>query len=282
MSEPYTIRPMTRAEVDRVIDWAAGEGWNPGLADAECFYPTDPAGFLVGLWEGEPVAAISVVRYDDQFAFLGFYIVVPEMRGRGLGWRIWEAGLIHAGERTVGLDGVVAQQDNYRKSGFDLAHRNIRYGGPAQMGSPDADAHLVDANLVKVDRVIAYDQAFFPAPRERFLGCWLRPAERTAKILLRDGDIAGYGVIRPCREGHKIGPLFAEDEAGADLLFRGLVQECPGEKVFLDPPEPNRAAVALAERHGLEPVFETARMYRGAAPALPLEKTYGITTFELG
>ena len=58
MTEPFAIRPMIRAEVDRVIDWAAAEGWNPGLDDAECFYPTDRAGFLLGLREDEPVAAI--------------------------------------------------------------------------------------------------------------------------------------------------------------------------------------------------------------------------------
>jgi phosphoglycolate phosphatase-like HAD superfamily hydrolase len=47
-------------------------------------------------------------------------------------------------------------------------------------------------------------------------------------------------------------------------------------------PEPNAAAVALAERHGLQPVFETARMYRGPAPSEPLTRIYGVTTFELG
>lgn len=33
---------------------------------------------------------------------------------------------------------------------------------------------------------------------------------------------------------------------------------------------------------GLAPVFETARMYRGAMPRLPLERIFGITSFELG
>ena len=31
--------------------------------------------------------------------------------------------------RVVGLDGVVDQQANYQRSGFVLAHRNIRFGG---------------------------------------------------------------------------------------------------------------------------------------------------------
>ena len=47
-------------------------------------------------------------------------------------------------------------------------------------------------------------------------------------------------------------------------------------------PEPNTAAVALARQRGLHPVFETARMYKGAPPDLALDSLYGITSFELG
>jgi len=32
----------------------------------------------------------------------------------------------------------------------------------------------------------------------------------------------------------------------------------------------------------MKPVFETARMYTGAAPDLPLPKLFGVTSFELG
>ena len=68
----------------------------------------------------------------------------------------------------------------------------------------------------------------------------------------------------------------------ADLLFRDLAREATGQPVFLDCPEPNRAAIDLATRYGLLPVFQTVRMYRGPAPDLLLSRTYGITTFELG
>jgi hypothetical protein len=67
----YSIRPATRAELDRIIDWAATEDWNPGLADADAFWAADPEGFLIGLLGEEPVSTISVVRYDDSFGFLG-------------------------------------------------------------------------------------------------------------------------------------------------------------------------------------------------------------------
>ena len=125
----FTIRAMTRADVDRAVEWAAAEGWNPGNADAACFATVDPEGFLIGELDGAPAATISCVNYDDTFSFLGFYIVRPELRGRGHGLRIWNAAVAHAGMRTIGLDGVVAQQGNYKKSGFVHAYPNIRYGG---------------------------------------------------------------------------------------------------------------------------------------------------------
>ena len=143
MNDPFAIRVMTPRDVALAGDWAAAEGWNPGLADAACFTTVDPDGFHIGELGGTAASTISVVNYDDGFSFLGFYIVRPDLRGRGYGLRTWQAAIAHAGTRMIGLDGVVAQQDNYRKSGFVFAHRNIRFGGvPVRL--PDVRPDLVD------------------------------------------------------------------------------------------------------------------------------------------
>jgi len=47
-------------------------------------------------------------------------------------------------------------------------------------------------------------------------------------------------------------------------------------------PEPNAGGVRLAQRHGMAPVFGTARMYTKEIPDLPLDKCYGVTSFESG
>ena len=52
----YVIRAMTREEIDTAVDWAAAEGWNPGLHDADCFHAADPGGFFVGMLDDEPIA----------------------------------------------------------------------------------------------------------------------------------------------------------------------------------------------------------------------------------
>lgn len=281
MANDIVIRAMARTDLDVAVDWAAAEGWNPGIDDAEAFLATDPGGFLMAFAGDRPAASISVVAYGNTFGFLGFYIAAPAFRGQGIGWQLWQAGMGRLAGRTVGLDGVVSQQDNYRKSGFALAHRNVRYAGIARADMP-LDPRLARIGQGILPSILAYDRAFFPAPRDGFVGRWTRGGGRNGWCLVEDGEIRGYGVIRPCRQGHKVGPLFAEDPRDADVIFRALASTVKGQEIVLDPPEPNDEAIALAERHDLSPVFETARMYRGPDPGLPLDRIFGITTFELG
>lgn len=267
------------------LDWAAAEGWNPGLADAAPFHAADPGGFLCGWLADEPVALISAVHYGADSGFIGFYIVRPAWRGRGHGLAIWQAAMARLAGRNIALDGVVAQQDNYRRSGFNLAWRNVRYQGRG--GAPAAMAgdgiRIQPLAELPFAAVATYDRAFFPADRSRFLAAWLAQPGALALGAVRAGRLAGYGMVRPCRVGWKIGPLFADAPAVAETLFAALSAAVPSAApVFLDVPATQPAAVALAERHGMTPMFETARMYTGPVPDIALDRTYGITSFELG
>jgi ribosomal protein S18 acetylase RimI-like enzyme/RimJ/RimL family protein N-acetyltransferase len=283
MVSSFDVRVMSAIDLARALDWAAAEGWNPGLDDAHAFQIADPQGFLVGRLDGEPVSCVSVVRYGADFGFLGFYIAQPRARGRGYGLRVWNAGLAHLRGRMVGLDGVPAQQDNYRKSGFRLAWRNIRYQGPAAArGMPPPGIALEDAKALPFDTLAAYDRRFFPAPRDGFLANWIGAPGHVALAAIRDGALAGLGVIRPCRTGFKIGPLYAADAAIAAALIGGLCERAGPGVVALDVPESNARAVHLAESLGMVPAFETARMYTGAAPTIDAPGLFGVTTFELG
>jgi ribosomal protein S18 acetylase RimI-like enzyme len=275
------IRNLRPDEISLAIDWAAAEGWNPGFADAACFAIPDAQGFFVGEIDGEPVATVSCVNYDDRFAFLGFYIVRAGFRGKGHGLRIWNAAIAHAGARVIGLDGVVAQQDNYRKSGFQLAYANIRYGG--RLTAPVIPpAGVIALNTVPFARVEADDATLFPAQRSAFLRAWIGAPGHDGRALMRDGRLVAWGVIRPCRTGRKIGPLVADDRAAAETIMQALLAGAGSGDIFLDVPAINRDAIALAEALGLKPVFETARMYTGPIPPQRIDRVYGVTSFELG
>ncbi len=274
-----TVRRIAESELDFALDWAASEGWNPGLHDAQCFYAADPQGFFLAELGGEPIGSISAAAYDAHYGFIGLYIVRPQYRGRGFGLRLWDAAMRHLQGRNIGLDGVIALQEKYAKSGFKFAFRNIRHrceGGGAEPSG------LTDLSSASFDEIARYDATVFPASRLNFLQRWIAQPQATALGFFEGRRLNGYGVLRACRSGFKIGPLFADDPQIADALFLGLAARAPGQPVILDTPETNAAAIALAKRHGMAPVFETARMYTQGPPQGRMDHCFGVTTFELG
>ena len=279
------IRRLKPSEFTLAVEWAAKEGWNPGHADAEVFFNTDPEGFWGAFDKKGMAAVISAVQYSSDFGFVGFYICREDRRGSGLGYKLWQTVLKDNALKTIGLDGVIDQQDNYRKSGFEFAHRNVRYGGVVKAQSPEND-DLFDLLIDDIAVINAFEQTckLFAEGRIEFLRGWIGTENHTAIALKGPMGLRGYGVIRPCEEGHKIGPLFAPTPKDAKVLFDALLARRANQdgKVFLDVPEPNEAATELASSHGMQPEFETARMYKGTAPALDLDMTFGISSFELG
>uniref|UniRef100_A0AAU2JJX1 GNAT family N-acetyltransferase n=1 Tax=Streptomyces sp. NBC_00049 TaxID=2903617 RepID=A0AAU2JJX1_9ACTN len=279
----FEITGASAADMELLRAWAEAEGWNPGESDRFAFAVADPEGFLVGRLDGEPVACISAVRYGTGFGFIGLYIARPAFRGQGYGIRLWNAGMERLDGRLIGLDGVVEQQGNYRKSGFLPAWNNIRYEGvPQAAGAGDGGIDIVDAASLPFGLLAAYDRRFFPEPRDAFLSAWTGLPGRTALAAVRDGRVVGLGVIRPCVAAHRIGPLYAATPEVAATLVRRLAWHAPGALVSVDVPDANPAATALFERLGLAPAFETARMYTGPVPDLAMAELFGVTSLELG
>ncbi|MEM6581995.1 MAG: GNAT family N-acetyltransferase [Pseudomonadota bacterium] len=289
MSEELHIRNMTRSEVDQLVDWAAQEGWNPGLQDAEIFWQTDEQAFLAAEVDGQLIGGGAITSYGAQFGFMGFFIVKPEHRGNGWGDVLWHQrrerllGRLNEGA-GIGLDGVFDMQHYYAKGGFKLSHRNLRFRHevPSQAASHRIAAPVVPLSDIPFDAVQSYDRYCFQAPRETFLKHWIAQAKGLALGYYRDATLQGYGVIRTCREGFKLGPLFADDREVAAALFDALSAFAAGEALYLDAPENNSDAMALVRHHGMQEVFGCARMYLGTVPSLRDERIFGITTFELG
>jgi hypothetical protein len=280
----YVLRHLDAAGLAACpIPWMQAAGWNPGLRDAETFITADPLGFLVGELEGQPIATVSGVRYDDTFGFIGCYIVAEPFRGQGYGLAIHEAARRHLAGCTQGGDGVLENVQKYQRIGRVFAHRNARYEFMRPASLPSPARALTDARAVPLDEILTLDRACFPAPRRSFLQAWIHQAGATALAVRDESGFAGYGVIRPCFRGWKIGPLFAKDPTTAEDLFRGLLQHVPvGDPCVLDIPEPNEDARQLVARHAMKEVFATARMYTGPFPKIQTGWVYGITTFELG
>ncbi len=88
MNPDPLIRKMTSLEVEELVSWAAREGWNPGLHDAELFWATDADAFLAAELDGVLIGGGAITSYQGDFGFMGLFILRPEFRNRGLGDRL--------------------------------------------------------------------------------------------------------------------------------------------------------------------------------------------------
>ncbi|HTN46902.1 MAG TPA: GNAT family N-acetyltransferase [Flavipsychrobacter sp.] len=282
MKGSYVVRNLRQEEMEQLTALTASEGWNPGLKDGAAFFKADPDGFFVGLLDGVPIAYIAAVNYKDQYCFVGLYIVKEGYRSQGYGYTIWQHALRRLGALVTGLDGVPAQVENYKKSGFDYAFRQMRFATTALAAKKSENIHLMAKEMM--DLVTAYDTLVFGTSRIEFLKAWLSMENAVTFVAgADDGMIEGYAVLRKCRQGYKIGPLFADNDQVAEQLFLACNEKLPAEEsIYLDVPEVNASALALAKKYNMQFVFETARMYKSGVPVFPLEKVFGVTSFELG
>lgn len=280
---PYEIREMTRHEVDIAIDWAAKEGWNPGLYDADCFYKMDRHGFFTGLLNGEVIATISAVKYGDTYGFMGFYMVKPEFRSKGYGMKLFQHAWKYLGEANKAGDGVLENLKLYKRVGLNLDHLNARYQGFGS-GTRKLVSGMTELSKVSFDVLLKYDTEVFGFNRENFLRCWIKQPESYGYAVTTGKNLMGYGVLRKCRSGYKIGPLFADSPQVAQDIFGSLLSQIgKDDEVYFDIPEVNKGAREIAKSHRMKKVFATGRIYTEGRPkSMNLEKWYGVTTFELG
>lgn len=275
-----TVRRMTHTDLETVLDWAAAEGWNPGLDDAGAFLAADPEGFFMTERQGRPAAAISVVNHDADHAFLGLYICHPDFRGQGIGLALWTHALRHAGARSVGLDGVPAQQANYAKAGFAATGSTLRMEGAAP--GQWARGGLRRLQPGDAAALLALDAGAVGHQRPRFLQAWLAasPSRRTV-VAEGTGGPVGFATARVCRAGGKIGPVIAPDTPTALALIDAAARVLDLDRVAVDVPQQNTPLLEALVAAGFAETFRTARMVRGPAP-VPSASLQAVATLELG
>jgi acetyltransferase (GNAT) family protein len=76
---------LSQRAAQQAAEWAAAEGWNPGLDDVDRFLAVDPDAFLATEVDDQVAGTVSCAFYGDAYAFIGFYIVRADLRGRGTG-----------------------------------------------------------------------------------------------------------------------------------------------------------------------------------------------------
>jgi GNAT superfamily N-acetyltransferase len=284
LPDGYRIGQMTRAEAPVLDGWAAQEGWNPGISDIDVAWDFDPGAFIAIRRNGELAGGGVIIAYGDDAGFMGLFIMRADLRRQGLGRVLWHERLRRLRARLrpgapIGMDGVFDMTPFYEAGGFTFLHRDLRYQGIA---SGTLDAACVPLDQFSWPALEAYDIQVSGMRRPGFMRRWLFQSGGRGFVHRRDGRIAGFGFLRPCRVGYKIGPLYADEPPIARRLLDSLLSTVPGESVSLDVPEPNAAALRIMSDVGWAQSFGCVRMVNGIPTDVQVGRMYGVTSFEFG
>jgi GNAT superfamily N-acetyltransferase len=280
----FIIRACSYDDLHYLETCASTEGWEPGTGDIYHFFDVDPSGFFVGLLNGSFIGCISAVRYSREYGFIGFYVVLPPFRKNGYGIQLFQRALLHLEDRNVGLDAEPDQIQNYCRSGFTAYHNHLRYRGSCT-GLKVDNEFIVPLGLVDFETLKRLDAYFHPAPRDSILLWWWRNLENGQAIaFFHQNSLLGYGVIRTCQSGLRIGPLYAlQPRVAKDLLSYLLGLYDGTHTVFIDVPEINHLSVDIIENvFGMTCVHSCARMYLKSSPAIEWNQVYGLSFLEVG
>ncbi len=285
MESEYIFQKLNFNQLETLVKWAEEEGWNPGPYDAKAYWETDPDGFYGYFKNDELIGGGSIVSYNAEFGFMGFFIIKPEFRSNGIGKKLWYLRRDTLRKRlnvnaSIGMDGVVDMQPFYNKGGFEIAFRDLRYESIGKEYKINQSISFV--NEKDFDSILEYDKTCFGFYRETFLKNWLKMPEVKTFKYSEENELKGFAIVRKANTGYKICPLFADNLEIADELFKACSSSIKNERLYLDIPIINDDAKKLVEKYHMKYIFECARMYYGNPPKVSIEKIFGITTFELG
>lgn len=286
------FRYMDERDLNMVFSWCKEEGWNVGVHDPSLYYRLDPKGHMLFLKNDEPVGAISIIKHRNDFFTLGPFIVKKEYRSLGYGTKIWQQAMktieknIQAA--TIALYSIPTQVDRYQKLGFKPA---LNTQGWQMKNQPLTQKKIgSECEIITPDRISAislYDESIFAVSRKTLLSDLITLSSVTGFMLKDENGVTGFGIIRPCVDGYRVGPLFANAAENAKKLFLRLLEAVGEEKIVIDMPSDNKNAIMFAQYFSLTPIFngDTNIMFKGEPPEnflKNIDKHYGVFSLEIG
>lgn len=271
----FKIRQMNLDDFKMVIRWANYEGWFFSLSDAEPFFKLDPNGFFLCELDGEPIGSLIAPKFGD-YGFIDLFMILEDYRGQGYGKILLDHALNYLKDcKSIGLDAEFEMKGFWEKAGF-VKHYHTLYYGKTAKGT--LDKSLVDLKKGDyLDAVVEYDTRVFGYSRKDFLESLLKRKDTFALGAMKDGELAGFGIVRRHHGGldYFIGPLNAETPEIAKQLFDSLQSFLRGKEVYTSIYDCNEAAKEMINKsEGWVKVAHENRMYKGEIPKINVNKMY--------
>lgn len=209
-------------------------------------------------------------KYGTDRAAIGHVIVSSEHQGRGIGRALMETLVDELGPRITFLHATPAGQPLYEKLGFAVCGSLDQYQGnvsrPAAVALSDGE-RLRAGTPADLSRLVELDARASGLERDVLLAALLKRGE--CVVLERDGEIAGFSVLRRFGRGYVIGPVAAprsSDDAQAKALISHWLSGRENEFVRIDVPSGTSLPHWL-DAQGLKRVDTCSKMVRNAPAA---------------
>ncbi len=258
------LRSMTEADIPLGMRLKGQAGWNQTPADWTRFLQMQPDGCFVAEWNGLPVGTTTTCIFGS-IGWIAMVLVDQEHRHRGIGTRLVQHALEFLDHRRVAtarLDATALGRPVYEKLGFFAEYDVMRMEGIAEDVEP-VPAPCRPAGDESLRLVVDLDQRATNTPREKLLArlltedgarCWLSGAP---------DEPDGYAISRPGSRATQIGPAVASNGTSGFSLLDGAIRQSAGERVYVDVPSDNHAAITWAGHRRLTCQRSFTRMYRG-------------------
>jgi ribosomal protein S18 acetylase RimI-like enzyme len=256
---PVQLRPFTPDDLDFAAERTAAEGWDDGnRPEFEHFFAHDPAGCLTAEADGRRVGMAVATGYASA-GFIGMLIVLPDLRGRGVGRRLLDATVSYLrgrGCRGIYLDSVPRAVPLYERAGFRRVCHSLRFWvEPATLPrSPIAAAATSTVRPMQetdLDAVATVDRAGFGEDRSLFLARRLAYHPSLSWVSERDGRVNGFVSGRRGFEMVTAGPLACEgDRDQAAALVQAVARSAGDRRLLIGVLESSAAGVDLLQSLG--------------------------------
>lgn len=266
------FRPLTAADVSSADGIRAEIGWNQTAADWQRLRQLNPQGVFLAELANRPVGTVTTTTYGTALGWIGMLLVHPHYRRQGIGTALLHhaiRALQQRGVGCIGLDATPAGKRLYDKEGFhalwDLARWQIDDSSHFRVeGNSTKGNFLVETIPTPLwAQVIALDRETIGVERPHLLRELAQQSDRVATALDTNGQVTGFGMVRPGTHAYMLGPLAAVDRQTAAGLLAALCGDTSDTPIFWDIPQPNTAAIRLAETAGFVRQRPLTRMLLG-------------------
>lgn len=265
------FRLMTPRDVPLGMRLKDQAGWNQTEADWQRCLHLQPDGCFVAERDGVAVGTVTTCIFGP-IAWIAMVLVDAAFRGQGIGRTLLDRALAFLdcrGVSTMRLDATPLGRPLYEKRGFVEEYTLTRFEGVARhVGFPANPRDKLAVAAMRPEhqeRVIRFDRQVTGTDRAKLLRHLYSEAPVEWMLAIRGEELLGFSAARAGSRAWQIGPCLATAEAGRLLLADALARRA-GQRVFLDVPAENRAAVAAVTEAALVPQRPLYRMCRGPKP----------------